>query len=336
MTPVGQKSGLDMDRLVSIIVPVYKVEEYLEKCVRSLVSQSYGNIEIILVDDGSPDRCGAMCDAFAERDGRIKVIHKENGGLSDARNAGFPAATGDFITFVDSDDYVSPFYVEKLLLPFERDGADISVCAIRPFSLDESGNERLSPGGNKGEEYRLFDARSALETMLRQSLFDTEAWAKMYRASLMEDFLFPFGLYNEDLDSIYKLFLKADKVGYTGEKLYYYLQRSDSIMGKKRNIKRYRDSFEIAERLRAALHEQRPELGKAVNSRALSVYFQSFAGAVHCNDRELADRCWSRIRELRRGVLADPQGRPKARAAAAVSLLGRKAFLTAYDTIIKK
>ncbi len=245
-------------------------------------------------------------------------------------------ASGSFITYVDSDDYVSEKYVEKLLAPFANEDVDISVCGHYAFFEDDNGNEPSSPRGNKGEEYRLFDARSALETMLRQSLFDTEAWAKMYRASLMEGFLFPFGLYNEDLDSIYKLFLKADKVGYTGEKLYYYLQRSDSIMGKKRNIKRYRDSFEIAERLRVVLQEQRPELGKAINSRALSVYFQSFAGAVHCNDRELADRCWSRIRELRRGVLADPQGRPKARAAAAVSLLGRKAFLTAYDTIIKK
>ncbi len=322
--------------LVSVIVPVYNVEKYLCKCVDSLLSQRYGNIEIILVDDGSPDNCGAMCDSFAERDGRIKVIHKENGGLSDARNAGLSTTSGDFITFVDSDDFVSESYIEKLLLPFENGEVDISICGIRAFSLDSSGNEVFSPAKPEKEENMLFDADRALEKMFRQVLFDTEAWAKMYRASLLEGFMFPFGLYNEDLDSIYKLFLKADKVSFNREKLYYYLQRNDSIMGKKRNVKRFRDSFEIAGRLKADISKQRPELEKAVNSRVLSVYFQSYAGAVHCNDAELAEKCWNRIKELRAGVLSDPEGRPKARAAVTISLLGRKAFIKAYDLIIKK
>lgn len=322
--------------LVSIIVPVYNVEKYLSKCVDSLLLQSYGNIEIILVDDGSTDSSGRICDLFAGQDEKIKVIHKKNGGLSDARNAGMPLVVGEFITYVDSDDYVSESYIEKLLLPFENGEVDISICGIRAFSLDASGNESFSSEKPERKEYVLFDADRALENMFRQALFDTEAWAKMYRASLMEGFLFPFGLYNEDLDSIYKLFLKADKVSFTGEKLYFYLQRNDSIMGKKRNVKRYRDSFGIAERLTAAIYDQRPELKKAVNSRALSVYFQSYAGAVHCEDIELAEKCWNRIKKLRAGVMFDSDGRPKARAAAAVSLLGKKAFITAYDKIIKK
>ena len=195
-----------MKSLVSIIVPVYKVEQYLSKCVDSLLSQSYGDIEIILVDDGSSDFCGVMCDGFAERDGRIKVIHKKNGGLSDARNAGLAIASGDFITYVDSDDYVSEKYIEKLLQAFENDQVDISVCGIRAFCLDDQGNEQLFPVRQENGTNQLFDADRALEIMLRQSMFDTEAWAKMYRASLMDGFLFPVGLYNEDLDSVYKCF----------------------------------------------------------------------------------------------------------------------------------
>ncbi|MBR0353385.1 MAG: glycosyltransferase [Oscillospiraceae bacterium] len=325
-----------MKSLVSIIVPVYKVEQYLSKCVDSLLSQSYGDIEIILVDDGSSDFCGVMCDGFAERDGRIKVIHKKNGGLSDARNAGLAIASGDFITYVDSDDYVSEKYIEKLLQAFENDQVDISVCGIRAFCLDDQGNEQLFPVRQENGTNQLFDADRALEIMLRQSMFDTEAWAKMYRASLMDGFLFPVGLYNEDLDSVYKLFLKSDKVSFTDEKLYYYLQRKDSIMGRKREVKRYHDSFEIADRLRTDICNQRPDLEKAVNSRVLSVYFQSYAGAVHCDDSELAEECWNRIKELRAGVMTDPKGRPKARGAAMISLLGRKAFIAAYDTLIRK
>ncbi len=322
--------------LVSLIVPVYNVEKYLGKCVESLLKQSYGNIEIILVDDGSPDNCGSMCDGFAKCDNRIKVIHKNNGGLSDTRNAGLAIAAGDFITYVDSDDYVSEEYVIKLLQPFENEEVDISVCGIRAFYLDDQGNEILDAVKHENRANKLFDADQALDNMLRQSLFDTEAWAKMYRASLMKGFLFPVGLYNEDLDSVYKLFLKADKVSFTTEKLYYYLQRNDSIMGKKRNVKRYRDSFEIAERLLIEIFKQRPQLKKAVESRALSVYFQSYAGAVNCNDFELSRECWKRIKDIRTGVMFDPRGRPKARVAAAVSFFGEKAYMCAYNSIIKK
>ena len=116
--------------LISVIVPVYKVEAYLDKCISSIVGQTYRNLEIILVDDGSPDNCGAICDAWAEQDSRIKVIHKENGGLSDARNAGMSAATGELLGFVDSDDHISPEMYQLLYERMIADNSDISACGV--------------------------------------------------------------------------------------------------------------------------------------------------------------------------------------------------------------
>jgi glycosyltransferase involved in cell wall biosynthesis len=324
-----------MEKRVSVIVPVYNVEKYLRKCVRSLILQTYRNIEIILVDDGSTDSSGKICDELAGEDDRIRVIHKSNGGLSDARNAGFEHVSGSFVTYVDSDDYVSERYVEKLVLPFENENIDVSVCKSLPFTIDPDGEEHFSSASSI-TGYCIFPADQALEIMLRQSLFDTEAWSKMYRTELMAGFSFPKGLYNEDLASIYKLFLRSRSVSYCGERLYFYLQRNDSIMGNKRNVKRFWDSYSIAECLQEDIIEKRPGLARAAKSRALSVYFQSFAGATHCEDAELAEKCWERVKKLRFGVLFDPKGRPKARAAAILSLGGKRMFMTAYDGIIKK
>ena len=122
--------------LISIIVPVYKVENYLDRCVQSLVDQTWSNLEIILVDDGSPDNCGAMCDAWAARDNRIKVIHKENGGLSDARNAGMAIASGTYMGFVDSDDYISSDMYQLLYDRMAADGSDIAACGVELVYVD--------------------------------------------------------------------------------------------------------------------------------------------------------------------------------------------------------
>ena len=116
--------------MISVIVPVYNVAAYLDRCVKSIVNQTYADLEIILVDDGSPDQCGTMCDNWAMKDKRIKVVHKENGGLSDARNAGIEVASGDYIGFVDSDDWIEPDMYQDLLEAVEREGAELAVTGI--------------------------------------------------------------------------------------------------------------------------------------------------------------------------------------------------------------
>ena len=134
--------------LISIVVPVYKVEPYLDKCVSSIVNQTYKNLEIILVDDGSPDNCPVMCDAWAEKDNRIRVIHKPNGGLSDARNAGMSAATGELIAFVDSDDWIAPDMYEKLYHRLTEDGSDIAACGVQMVWEDNTPPRMLTRPGS--------------------------------------------------------------------------------------------------------------------------------------------------------------------------------------------
>ena len=124
--------------MISVIVPIYNVEKYVNKCVGSIVNQTYTNLEIILVDDGSPDRCPEICDEWAKKDSRIKVIHKKNGGLSDARNAGMKIASGDYIAFVDSDDWIAPEMYERLLMAIKNDNSDIAACAVKMVWEDGS------------------------------------------------------------------------------------------------------------------------------------------------------------------------------------------------------
>ena len=129
-----------MKKLVSIIVPIYNVEQYLDRCIESLVTQSYINLEIILIDDGSKDTSGDICDLWAQRDKRIRLVHKENGGLSDARNKGLDIATGDIISFIDSDDYISKYFYEKLINIMEQTDSDIVECQFKKFNENERVN----------------------------------------------------------------------------------------------------------------------------------------------------------------------------------------------------
>lgn len=328
--------GMASDPVVSVIVPVYNAQDYVGKCLDSILAQSYEFLEIIVVDDGSDDSSASICDSYAMLDKRIKVIHKTNGGLSDARNTGIEASSGDLLTFVDSDDYVSNDYIWRLLQPIACGGADIAVCGLKGFRLSENGEE-LFPDDEKGSgKVFAYSADEALRMMLYQVPFDTEACAKMFRRELLEGVRFPAGRYNEDLATVYKLFIKAENAAFVDAKLYYYLLRSNSIMGSRSNTKRYYDSVEIIQKLSEEIALLKPQLIAAAESRALSVYFQSFAGAYKCGDKNLKENCWKMIRTLRAKVLFDPQGRPKARVAAMISYLGQSAFLKAYNRFVGK
>lgn len=203
--------------LVSVIVPVYKVEQYLNRCVSSIIRQSYANLEIILVDDGSPDRCPQLCDEWALQDSRIKVIHKENGGLSDARNAGIKKACGKYICFVDSDDYISSKFVETLYELIHMYNTDISAVSLKEVSSINQENVVSSHAENI-----VFEGEAALKELFSNDTFANYAWNKMYKRDLFEDVKFPVGRKMEDLGTTYKLLLKAERIAYSTEVLYYY------------------------------------------------------------------------------------------------------------------
>lgn len=219
---------MTMKPLISVIVPVYKVEEYLNKCIDSIINQTYYNLEIILVDDGSPDRCGEICDTYANKDNRVVVIHKKNGGLSGARNAGLDAANGNYIGFVDSDDWIELDMYEKMLEAIQRKDADIAVCkfnVVRTSSGDSGVNDE-----NNSKIELLIGSSEALKIMYSQEPFDAAAWDKLYKRDLFDKIRYPLGIVGEDLATTYKLFDKADKIVYINEFLYNYNVMNQSIM----------------------------------------------------------------------------------------------------------
>lgn len=222
-----------MDSLVSVIVPVYNVEKYLDRCIKNIVSQTYHNLQIILVDDGSPDNCPQICDEWANKDSRIKVIHKENGGLSDARNAGIELATGEYISFIDSDDYVDLRFIELLLQTMLQENSDIVECKVEKFF--ENGSFETASDDLAIKE---FSTEEALLALIEDNELHQHVWNKLYKASIVKDVLYPVGKYHEDEFWTYQVFGRAQKVTKINKSLYYYFQRNDSIMGQGYSIKR--------------------------------------------------------------------------------------------------
>ena len=213
--------------LISVIVPVYKVEAYLDRCVQSIVDQIYRNLEIILVDDGSPDNCGAMCDAWAKKDSRIKVIHKENGGLSDARNAGMAAATGEYIAFVDSDDWLDVQMYQHLHEAMTETDSDIASCGARRVWLDGTPARELL-GVNRD---CVLEQEAAMEALLTAQGLVMTVWNKLYRRSLVDGVKFLVGMIHEDEFWSWQVIARAKRVVTVKESYYNYLQRGSSIMG---------------------------------------------------------------------------------------------------------
>lgn len=217
--------NMDTRPLISVIVPVYKVEDYLPRCVDSLLAQTYDNLEIILVDDGSPDNCGSICDEYALRDPRIRVIHKENGGLSSARNAGIDIAAGDYLGFVDSDDWVVPQAYEWLLGMALEENVKL-VCAGRyDYS---SWSQELKTGLCPAKREVISGEELARRIFLWDNV-DSAAWDKLYHRSLFREIRYPVGVVSEDLPTTYRIGLNAQRVGMLDKPVYYYFHRDGSI-----------------------------------------------------------------------------------------------------------
>lgn len=239
---------------LSVIVPVCKVEPYLDKCISSIVNQTYKNLEIILVDDGSPDNCPAMCDAWAEKDNRIRVIHKPNGGLSDARNAGMSAATGELMAFVDSDDWIAPDMYEQLYRRLTEDGSDIAACGVQMVWGDNTLPRMLTRPGN-----RILSRDEAMQAIIEESCLKQPVWYKLYKSKLVRDIRFPVGKYHEDVFWSYQAVGKANRVSVSDNVGYYYLQRGGSIMGEGYSTKRL-DAIEAKVQRCDYMREHFPQL----------------------------------------------------------------------------
>ena len=268
-----------MNRTVSIIVPIYNVEKYIFECVDSLINQTYKDIEIILVDDASPDNCPQICEDYASKDERIKVIHKPNGGLSDARNAGLEIATGDYVMFVDSDDYIVDNTVEELMLMIERGGVSIASCS---YSADASALTR-----EFNEKYEVVSAKEALKSIFSEKNLNTSASMKIFATELFDGVRFPVGKIYEDYATIYKVVHKSGGVAYNGDKKYYYRPNPASITGGQ-FYKKQMQYFEMSDQVMSFVLKEYPEFKKHVDNRAvhMAIYFYKRISESAFDDKE--------------------------------------------------
>lgn len=257
---------------ISIIVPVYNVEKYLEKCVDSLVNQSYSNLEIILVDDGATDSSGNMCDELAIKDDRIKVIHKVNGGLSDARNAGLEVATGDYIAFLDSDDYVHKDLYKDVHSLMVENQCDLGICNYE--YVDEEGKNFYPISDTLKDEVLTKD--EALDKLMeKHNFYYVTAWNKLYKKEVLKDIRFPKGKVHEDEFVAHHVLASINKVVTTSKVYIYYVQRQGSIMNTKFSVKRLHNAWAFYDRYRFFM-----EMGKKEN--ALYALRQSYSVVMAC------------------------------------------------------
>ena len=275
-----------MSNLISIIIPVYNVEKYLSKCVESVLKQTYRNLEIILVDDGSPDKCGEICDLYAKKDQRVKVIHKKNGGISDARNYGMKIATGDYLSFIDSDDWVDEHYIEELYHLLLDEDADLSA-----MSLCNVNEEDIEIGRAHTGEKKIFDDCGAIESMFYQNGLPWSGAVKLYKRSLFHGIEFPVGVVMEDKATIYKVFAKCKKIVFIDLPYYKYLIRQGSTMRSNFSEKRLR-SFDIQEELNLFIEKNYPQFSYLAHAYTIKVAISMLCmmSAAKYVDRKMSEK----------------------------------------------
>ena len=278
---------------ISVIIPVYNVEKFLDKCIRSVVEQTYKNLEIILVDDGSPDQCGTICDLWAEKDVRIQVIHKANGGLSDARNAGLDIASGAYIGFVDSDDYIHPEMYQRLYEKLKKYDAELAICGY--YRVDENSDTIIGNVNMPSEG--LIDKKEAIMNICCKGSFIV-VWNKLYKRELFNDLRFTYGKIAEDLFIMYQLFHKCERIFTVSENYYYYVQSSNSIMRREKTVS-YLDVVEGYYRMLLFCQSNNyPDLLQIISARMIDQYirYREKIKIVLPNEKQ-------RLREIRKMVL---------------------------------
>ena len=226
-----------MDKLISVIVPIYKIEPYIRQCIESILSQTYRELEIILIDDGSPDSCGKICEEYALMDDRLKVIHKENGGLSDARNYGLKVAQGAYVSFIDGDDYIDKSFYKMLMDAAEKEDCAIAEC----YSISFEDGTIPKSVYKKGYNYL-----NSFEWLTESSVGDflpCVVWNKIYKKELFDNIEFPVGRHYEDEATTYKVIYKANRIIRIKAALYFYRQRSGSITKLEKNMKEINEQY---------------------------------------------------------------------------------------------
>jgi len=323
----------DTKPLIAVIIPVYGVEAYLKRCVESICNQTYSHIKIILVDDGSPDKCGEMCDEFAKEDDRIKVIHRENGGLSAARNSGLDAIFRghienecEFIIFIDSDDFALPCYIENLYTALKQADADVSVSWFIKY---HEGDQIPQPACVNENDIQELNPKIFLERMFYQNMVETCAWGKLYKIELFSGIRYPEGALYEDLGTTYKLIDKCQKIAVIPNADVMYFQRGNSIQLMDFNINKMR-CIDFAEDIVSFTNAKYPQIERAAICRLFSACCNIIFQIQDNEYEEQRERLWKLIRSYRANVLLNNRARSKARIAAFISYFGIQVMSKLY------
>lgn len=303
--------------MITFIVPAYNAERYLRQCVDSILVQSNVDLDVVLVDDGSTDATGAICDEYAVADPRVRVIHTVNRGVSAARNAGIDAARGEWLAFVDADDAVHPLFAERMLRLAQDYGCDIAAAQMLQAA------DCVWPE-SKGCKIVEYTPDEAVETSLYQRLLNCSMCGKLFKSSLFSDLRFPPYRY-EDLDLFHQLCRRAGKIVEVNEVLYFYRVNPESYMQvftpQRLDVLRVVDNIEEA-------YAAHPRLGKAARDRKFAANYNMF---LLCQKPE----CWKTVKRLRREVFFNPKSRAKNKAGALLSYFGRRAAITVNKLICK-
>ena len=264
------------EKLVSIIVPIYNSEDSLKIMLESLLRQTYRNIEIILVNDGSEDHSGEICEFYKSKNSQIKYIHIKNSGVAKARNLGIKYAKGEYIAFVDADDVIDEDYIKILMYYLQKYNLDTAICGYRKiYSYEDITKERKRKRKLAEKKIRIMAGDEALELMLYRKILTSGPCAKIVKKSIVVSGLFPEGKLYEDLGAVYKWYGRAEKVGYISYEGYYYLQRKGSYQHSKYNIKKW-DLIEISNEIVNYVSDNKKELIKAAHNRIFISAIQIF------------------------------------------------------------
>ena len=320
--------------LITIVIPIYKVENYLDKCVKSVINQTYKNLEIILVDDGSPDNCPKKCDEYEKKDTRIKVIHKENGGLSDARNAGIDIAKGKYITFIDSDDYVSEDYFEYMYNLLKQNNTKMSTCETQVVNIEKETEMETQ----FVENIEILTKRDLFYKILFAQKSDVSAYSKLYETELFKDIRYPKGVVYEDTATTYKLIEKCDKIATGNKKCYFYCTRPDSISKMKGFNKNELDYIKNTDEMLAYIKEKYPDLKEAVNRFDLYANFRILRLLLFTNprDKKREKETYKKIKEKRSDVLKYTDTPKRDKIAILLSFFGLNIFKMSWYIYSKK
>ncbi len=315
--------------LISVIVPIYNVSQYLDRCIKSILSQSYQNLNIVLVDDGSTDGSGELCDKYACEDSRIQVIHKSYGGVSDARNAGIRAAIGEYFCFVDSDDYVTDDYVSYLYDLIEQYECRISICG----TIVVLGNGKTL--GTDSCKTEVITSRECIERIFYDEGITVSTWGKMYQRNLFDGVEFPVGKLFEDAAITYKPILKCERVAVGAGAKYFYAIRHNSIVTSSFNPSKI-DLIEMSDLMCDAAEQRWPDIAQASLRRRVYVRFSTLNQMLNtdeCPDKKAEMIAY--VKQHRKAILSDKRAPRRDKFALCAIAFGFKAYKLLWGLYIK-